>query len=551
MMEREKKTNLNLEMFKGVNYFTGLDRDNLVVDGDVSPYVPSDVKILWFRSVNAKGIIKTQMVGSLEDTVRYKLCVFSAEVYDNDNKMLAMGYGSASTDEDGFIGHAERRAVGKALTHAGFTWHNGDFSMDMDVAKTFLNLYNSYINNGTLDINDTQVTQMYDDALVTVLPEGYGYDTGKPIAAMDQKHLEEIAKNYAMVDSGNPLVNAKIKFVYMYQLIQKESEKKPETKVDFGNELANNQAEKEDKPKKTRKSRKTKETPVAEPAVDVAEQEELEPVAETAKQLDEEPVMEEEQPVTAETEENVAEDEPVAAIDEQVSMDEPFDMTEDETEDVAADEEYDAEELAGVFDFVAKNEGEMTAEEPSQEDSENMTEQEFNSGFHLDDGEEEPPFFESDVEDYVEGEMEFGGFALNDANEAPIDSAETDDFDIQGDFQKENHKQEVLRSWGYKTEEELTSNWKAHLDKVRDKFYALIRSNATEVTVKEFVENIPIFDNFLWKEKSDQNTIVLLGDFMKEHEEDVRMVVKNGTSIPANTVKAYMEWYIDHVWDEF
>ena len=72
---------------------------------------------------------------------------------------------------------------------------------------------------------------LYDDALVTILPDGangYGADAGKPIASMAANRLAEIAQNYGVLDTGDPLVNAKIKFVNMYQMIQKELEKKPD-----------------------------------------------------------------------------------------------------------------------------------------------------------------------------------------------------------------------------------------------------------------------------------------------------------------------------------
>lgn len=578
-MMNEKKTTLNLEMFKGVNYFTGLDRDNLVVDGDVSPYVPSDVKILWFRSVNAKGIIKTQMVGSLEDIVRYKLCVFSAEVYDNENKMLAMGYGSASTDEDGFIGHAERRAVGKALTHAGFTWHNGDFSIDVDVAKTFLNLYNGYINTGTLDINDVKVTQMYDDALVTVLPEGYGNDTGKSIAAMDQTHLAEIAKNYAMIASGDALVNAKIKFVYMYQMLHKESEKKPEFEPSMSIAETNGPVEEEKNTEKDsgkkgkRGGRKSKKTPVNETAAEDTPETAADYVAEN--ELSEEPttkpVAEEEtlysdattvteaeqQEVTAAaevTEDSVSQEMPAA---EETVMEEVLDQATDpfnigefaDMDDAFSDEDMDAEAVADVFAFVAQN----TAEDTVTDDySEEDIDRGLENDFHLDNGDQEGLFPEMDGTP-IDGEEpvsdnSFDGFSLDDTEGNPF--TDDDEFDIEKDLQDEMHLQTVLKSWGYRSVEELnsTEKWIAHLKKVRER-YATVNWNDT-ATAREFVENIPIYNNFLWKEKAERDHVVLLGDFLNEHKDEVIAAINAGT-FPLVTLKSPVTWYIDHVWDEF
>lgn len=65
---------------------------------------------------------------------------------------------------------------------------------------------------GNFDITDQTVKMLYDDALVSVLPEGYGIATGKPIAAMDKLQLANIAQNYGIIAEGDPLVNAKIKF---------------------------------------------------------------------------------------------------------------------------------------------------------------------------------------------------------------------------------------------------------------------------------------------------------------------------------------------------
>ena len=222
-----EKRKLDMKMFSSVNTFNGIDRNNLVVEGETDVYVPFVIKQLWFRSVHQNGCIKTCLVTSFDDIAKYKICVFSSEVYVG-NDLLAVGYGSANADEESFIEVAERRAVGKALSNAGFTWHTGDFSKDMDVVKMKLNIYNNYINAGLLDITDIQINQLYEDALETILPDGYGEDSGKSIAAMNKGHMENIAKNYAIINTGGDLlVNAQIKFVHLYQSLQAEKDKKP------------------------------------------------------------------------------------------------------------------------------------------------------------------------------------------------------------------------------------------------------------------------------------------------------------------------------------
>lgn len=221
-----KKTNLNMEMFSGVNQFTGIDRQNLIVEGELDIYVPYVIKLLWFRTVHPKGTIKTNMSVNMDDIARNRICIFVSEVFDSEGNLLAMGHGSANVDEDNFIEVAERRATGKALSAAGFIWHNGDFSNDTDVAKAQLSIYNKYIESGNFDIHDETVKMLYDDAMVSILPEGYSA-VGKPIAALDSLQLANIAKSYGISNEGDPIVNAKIKFVYQYQLLANELQKQP------------------------------------------------------------------------------------------------------------------------------------------------------------------------------------------------------------------------------------------------------------------------------------------------------------------------------------
>ena len=529
-MENTKKTILNLDMFSNVNHFPGLDRNNLLVEGDTSPFVPSDVKILWFRSVNAKGYIKPQMISTMEDIARHKLCVFSAEVYDCDGKMLSVGYGAAEADEVGYIAAAERRAVSKALTYAGFTWHNGDFSMDEDVAKSHLNLYNSFINRGTLDINDPQTKLLYDDALVTILPDGangYGADAGKPIASMAANRLAEIAQNYGVLESGDPLVNAKIKFVYMYQMIQQELEKKPELEPITVEEAAEGDAEKSEKPKRGRKAgKKVKEPSVPEPV-------EEDVPAET------EPLVENVQPAEGERTEKESD----------LPVESGPDFVPDEQERVADTPEVSDEQPA---EQEEENENVTQEAEPVAEDlSSEMMEEAFKNGFYLDEESEEPPFPEANENNPEDGEEEedFEGYSFDETEDNPFD--EDDDFDIEGDHQKELHKQEVLRSWGYRNETELTANWQQHLTKVREKNAALnwADENMKEAT-KEYVENIPIYNNFLWNEKAEKENVVLLGDFMNEHKDAV-IEASRTKAIPLSTLKYPINWYIDYIWDEF
>jgi len=98
-------------------------------------YVPHVIRQLWFRSTYPKGQIKTKMLNTMEDLAVHKYCLFAAEVYDNEQTLLAVGHGSANVEEDSFFEAAERRAVSKALANAGFTWHNGNFCNDDDIAK--------------------------------------------------------------------------------------------------------------------------------------------------------------------------------------------------------------------------------------------------------------------------------------------------------------------------------------------------------------------------------------------------------------------------------
>lgn len=520
-MENMKKNVLNLDMFNGVNSFVGIDRDNLVVEGERGAYVPSEVKQLWFRSVYPKGMVKTQMLGTMEEAARYKYCVFNAEIYDSDGKLLAMGHGSASTDEEYFIEVAERRAVGKALASAGFTWHNGDFSYDIDVANSHLNLYNSYINSGTLDISDQKVKQMYEDALVTVLPESYGADSGKPIAAMDELRLAEIAQNYGVINNGDPLVNAQIKFVYMYKLIEQESEKKPETDPTAKDKAA--------EPKKGRKGgkrgKKESTTTVADEVTESKTEDVPTEMSETSDVVNAVPA------------ENVA----VEKNEDAAQMAEPETIEQPKGETISAQETAEETKVFPLFPSDGSDAEDTAVEEEFADEgqSEQFTmdaEPEFS----------EDPFTDMDgdidVEKMTDGDV-FEGFTFDDTENNPFH--EDDDSDIQKDI----NKYMILQEWGYDAEEAITSDWAAHMKKIKEKSRELNYQNEDEV--KAFIESVPICGGFLWQEKMHQDEVVILGDFLKENKEAVIDIINNGIQIPVKMVRPLMEWYVTHVWGEF
>ena len=497
-MENTRKNILDLEMFNNVNHFTGLDRSNLIAGGD---YVPFVIKQLWFRSVYNKGRVESEMTVSMEDIVRYKLCVFCARVFDNENKMLAMGYGSASTDEESFIEVAERRAIGKALANAGFVWHNGDFTNDIDVAASHLALYNSFINRGTFDIQDMQVIQLYEDALVAVLPESYGADAGKAIASLDESRLSEIAKNYGIIESGEPLTNAQIKFVYMYRLIEKEVQKKPEE--------SNPVEEKSAESKKGRRgNRRSKKDP-------------------------DESGLETKDKKESGGAENHAEEE----LEANGKLPDVFEGSEDSNKQ--------SDEYALTDEKAIENDLDITVEYPSEE-NELMEESEENE-LQAENEVSEDPFEDMDqteTENNSEEKEESGfyGITEEDDDENPFTE---DDEDIEKDIKK----YKILKEWGYDTEEEITSDWSTHLKKIKEISKSL--NDEDDEKIKNFIDSIPIFNNFLWKHKMKQDEIVILGDFLEENKEAVIDIVNNTIQIPVVTLRPLLEWYVAHVWNEF
>lgn len=469
---------INMDMFSNVNLFNGIDRNNLVVNGDTDIYVPYVIKQLWFRSVFQRGSIKTSMVSSIEDIAKYKLCIFAAEVYDNDHNLLAMGHGSSSVEEDSYIEVAERRAVGKALIAAGFTWHNGDFSNDNDIAKNQMSIYNKYIDKGSFDITDQTVKMLYDDALVSILPDGYGAAVGKPIASMDQVQLANIAKNYGIIAEGDPLVNAKIKFVYMFQLIEAEAMKEPKPEITEKVEPAEviQEEEKPEKEKKKRAGRKSKKS-----EQNQSSKEDLE--EDVPKER-----MEEEQK------------EPVADIQADEAADVQMNEEQQETDNVNSIAEND---LPEEFGFTPIND------------------------------DEEPPFDQDMYEDYVADDtLEYNFY----------------DEPFHDEVEKELQKDRVLRQWGYENEKELCENWKTHLQKVREVCSTLDREDV--VATAQFIEEIPIYNNFLWANKAEKNTVILLGDFLAGHKDEVIDIMQKGL-LPLPTLRNPINWYIEQVWNVF
>lgn len=478
----EKKMKLDLKQFENVNYFNGIDRGNLVIQGDMDIYVPHVIRQLWFRSTYPKGQIKTKMLNTMEDLAVHKYCLFAAEVYDNEQSLLAVGHGSANVEEDSFFEAAERRAVSKALANAGFTWHNGNFCNDDDIAKNQMSIYNKYITMGNFEITDQTVKMLYDDALVSVLPEGYGIATGKPIAAMDKLQLANIAQNYGIIAEGDPLVNAKIKFVYMYQLMENEA-KAPE-------KPAQEQTELEQSSKKERKKRRSKNN-----KLDSAQPEESERLKEEASN----------QFPNVDVKDETAESEVVPEQDSPVNEENTPEVHEDEQQSETVEQA-----------------------EPSNEPEPNT---EFPNGFEAAEDEEMPPF--GDEEDEQEN------FTVED---------EVDENFFDMDIEKEIHKEKVLKEWGYSSEEAICSDWQGHLKNVREKYREL--SNSTPEEVQRFIENIPIFDNFLDVAQCDKDTVVLLGDYLNAHKDDVIAALDDGR-FPIPTLRKPATWYADFVWDNF
>ncbi len=476
-----KKTNLNMEMFSGVNQFTGIDRQNLIVEGELDIYVPYVIKLLWFRTVHPKGTIKTNMSVNMDDIARNRICIFVSEVFDSEGNLLAMGHGSANVDEDNFIEVAERRATGKALSAAGFIWHNGDFSNDTDVAKAQLSIYNKYIESGNFDIHDETVKMLYDDAMVSILPEGYSA-VGKPIAALDSLQLANIAKSYGISNEGDPIVNAKIKFVYQYQLLANELQKQPtfEQEVVETDQKVTKKSEKQPRKKISRKSKKTA----------LVDNSEKSAVTNTENRHAEESVI--------------------------------VNLTESSEDEVAGNKMMLTENM---------KEEEQTIDVSVQSESEEVyPDQVLESGEYFTDDNEDSPF-----KPFIEEEME---------NSDHLTSEESYSQEIE----QELHKEEVLKEWGYTSEDKLCADWKAHLMLVREKCAAVNWKD--EQAARTFVEEIPIYNNFLWLDKCEKDTVILLGDFLNMYKDKVIEVMNKG-HFPLPTLRYPVNWYIVNIWKIF
>ena len=483
-----EKRKLDMKMFSSVNTFNGIDRNNLVVEGETDVYVPFVIKQLWFRSVHQNGCIKTCLVTSFDDIAKYKICVFSSEVYVG-NDLLAVGYGSANADEESFIEVAERRAVGKALSNAGFTWHTGDFSKDMDVVKMKLNIYNNYINAGLLDITDIQINQLYEDALETILPDGYGEDSGKSIAAMNKGHMENIAKNYAIINTGGDLlVNAQIKFVHLYQSLQEEKDKKPAVTSD--ELLPNIEIEAEENKPTKRGSKSGKKTKGKKQENNPEKSDNSVPMSEGQPADEAQPVemvqpADEAQPV-----------EMVQSADEAQSVEvvQPAEV-------VQIEEKVSSETLQNIFNLP-------TSDENDDFNNEDWDEQpfptEWDKDFYLDANEIDDPIFKENLFDDLTPEV-----------------------------------QQSLKEWGYTSQEELTSNWKAHFLRVRNMCQSIDWHNIAEA--KEFVEKIPVYHNCLSPENAEKDHVVLLGDVLKQKDKLLK------DEVPIATLKPLVEWYNQHI----
>ena len=615
----QNKNIVNLEMFHGVNNFNGINHENLVVEGDGDVYVPFVIKQLWFRSVFPKGRIQTKIVGSLEEAIRYKLCVFNAEIYDHDGSLLSGGYGSANATEDNFIEIAERRAVGRALANAGFTWHTGDFSQnnnqEIDVVQSYLQIYNSYINMGVFDTTDVKVIQLYEDAVVTVLPNGYGENSGKPIMAMSENHMSEIAKNYGLINDGEPLINAKIKFVSMYNFFQSMSEKSEISNIstDIIPEVQKATPVADAIPEVQKATpvadaipEVLQATPVADAVPEVLQDA---PVADAIPEVlqatpvaDAIPEVQKATPVAdaipevlqatpvADAVPEVLQDAPVAdaipevlqatpvadaipevqkatpvadAIPEVLQATPVADAVPEVLQDApvadAIPEVLQATPVADAVPEVQKATPVADAvPEVLQDAPVADAVPEVQKATPVADAVPEV-LQDAPVADAVPEVLQDAPVAdavpevLQDAPVADAVPGNTSDFDIDDIFKVQEEKSDVeketlkkvLARWGYTQEKELIENWKKHLEKIKETSKKVDWTNF--VQAKTYIENIPIYKNFLWSEHAKKDEIVLLGDVLNQYKDETIAIVENGT-FPLFTLLYAVKWYIHYVW---
>lgn len=213
-----------LDQLRGVRNFPGLNKDDLLVKGQTEDYVPVFLKVNWFYSVFQNGRIDTEMLTNIDDSIRLGMCTFKATIYADENRVISTGHGTSPVQMgvyDSFIQVAEGHAISRALNHGGFNWHSGDFSkQELQNGK---NPYLSYINHSNiLEINATTKV-LFAEAMSTILPEGYGAFTGKPLSEASVEWISTMAKNYGTLSNGDPLINDMVYFVYIYSMMISEN----------------------------------------------------------------------------------------------------------------------------------------------------------------------------------------------------------------------------------------------------------------------------------------------------------------------------------------
>ena len=99
-------------------------------DGTPRMYLETAYRVLWFRTENPLGTIRTELI-QIDPTP-----VFRAEILNADGVLLATGYGSAQQKAGAVysgreIEKAETAAIGRALGNAGYgTQFDGDDDSD-------------------------------------------------------------------------------------------------------------------------------------------------------------------------------------------------------------------------------------------------------------------------------------------------------------------------------------------------------------------------------------------------------------------------------------
>ena len=163
-------------------------------------YAEVNQRIKAFRTVYPQGNIKTTLVSN-ENGV----CIFKAEVFDNDCYMLATGHayekeGSTFINKTSYIENCETSAVGRALGMCGF-------GIDTSVASA------EEVSNAQLQQEAEKVidqikvkallqsianNNISEEALAGVLNE-YGYDE---VSKIKIKHFGEIVNKLRAIKEG-------------------------------------------------------------------------------------------------------------------------------------------------------------------------------------------------------------------------------------------------------------------------------------------------------------------------------------------------------------